>query len=350
MRRFPSRMPSVRGAAVVSILFLAVTALSYPISPVTLWELVEHSELIVLADVEAVVPAPPSRPGEERSWDSHVARLRVLETWKGRAGETLEVPFPQTMICPAPPVYDVGHRVLAFLAWHHGRLSTVALSYGTRYPETAADEDAFRTAVKEAIVLQTNANLRPASTESKRAWQIRRVGHDATRWDGLYGLVPSSDAVHARYDRSGNRDSTLSPEELKQFALAFVQEPPVDSTLPLMLRVLREVRDPEVTQAAVDAFDAALKAAHFPWWAEETLALIRERLGMPEEDAGLPDPVAQTFKDAATAAWSRHAPDVEEGVQRAWLELQRELRLTPRSLKRVPADNRTRPVGGNTSL
>ena len=104
-----------------------------------------------------------------------------------------------------------------------------------------------------------------------------------------------------------------------------------------------------MTEAAVSAFDAALAARHFPWWAEETLPLIRERLGRPRPVEPV-DPLTQTFKDAATANWAAHARTVEEAVQREWFELKRDLHLTPRPLPDAPGDNRSRAVGGNTSL
>ena len=350
MRRVVSRAPPLPVGALLLLATLVAhpPVLAYPISPVTLWDLVERSELIVLADVERVAPLP-ALPDGGRAWNSSVARLRLVETWKGRADAVVEVDYPANMICPAPPVYDPGHRVLAFLAPEEGRWDTVGLSYGTRYPEGAADVDALRAAVQEALVLQDPARPQPLPASSKRQWQLRLVAHDATRWDGLYGLLPAADERHARYDQRGPGAEKLSSKEQAAMARAFVSAPPVDGTLPLMLRALRENTDREVTEAAISAFDAALKARHFPWWAEETLPLIRDRLGKGRPlPAG--DPLEQTFKDTATANWKAHARTVEEGVQREWFELKRELKLDPRPLPHAPDENRTRAVGGNTSL
>ena len=60
--------------------------------------------------------------------------------------------------------------------------------------------------------------------------------------------------------------------------------------------------------------------------------------------------MARMWRDTATASWEAHARGVEEGVQREWLELKQELQLHPRPLPGAPDDNRTRAVGGNTSL
>ena len=349
MRRVVSRAPLRMFGALIAVLFLvSLPALAYPISPVTLWDLVERSELVVLAEVTAVRPVS-HLPDAGWVWNSSVATLKVVETWKGSGQSELEVDFPANMICPAPPVYDVGHRVLAFLAREDGRWQTVALSYGTRYPEDAAEVDAYRSAVVEALALQDPARPRPLALAKKREWQLRRAANPATRWDGLYGLLPASDERHARYDRRSDGTEALSSEERRILARGFIESPPVDSNLPVMLRALHEEKDPAVTEAAVSAFDAALSARHFPWWAEETLLLIRERLGRPKPQE-TEDPIARTFKDAATANWAAQASEVEQGVQREWFELKRELHLTPRPLPHPPDDNRTRPVGGNTSL
>jgi hypothetical protein len=332
-------------------LLLAVVALAppfadaYPISPVTLWELVERSEIIVLAEVESV----SSLEQKTNEWNSAVAKLQVLETWKGRASGTLEVPYPANMICPAPPVYDPGHQVIAFLVREKGILSTTGLSYGTRYPETADDASAYRTAVARALQILQAHRGGLVEGAARRAWQIGLVAHDATRWDGLYALAPEADERHARYDHRGN-PTGLSDDERTQLARAFVAAPPVDGTLPVMLRALRQVNDPAVTAAAVEAYDAVLRARHFPWWAEEVLPLIAERLGQRRPDAGHVSWITQTFRDAATASWSGQAQEVEPGVQRAWAELKRRFKLAPRPLPHARDDNRQRPVGGDTTL
>ena len=172
-------------------LLLAVVALAppfadaYPISPVTLWELVERSEIIVLAEVKSV----SSLETKTTDWNSAVAKLQVLETWKGRATGTLEVPYPANLICPAPPVYDPGHQVIAFLVREKGMLSTVGLSYGTRYPETAEDALAYRTAVAQALeILQAHRDGQVEGA-ARRAWHnpaswptTPRDGTAFTRW------------------------------------------------------------------------------------------------------------------------------------------------------------------------
>jgi len=317
---------------------------AYPIAPVTLWELFERSELIVLAEVERVTP----RDTTPNDWDSAVAHLRVLETWKGRALERVEVPYPANMICPAPPVYDAGHRVIAFLSREHGSFVTVGLSYGTRYPETPEAEAAYRDAVKRAISIVTAHRGGLVEQAARRDWQLALVAHDATRWDGLYGLEPDGDERHARYD-SRERSSPLTDEERLVLASAFVSAPPVDGTLPVMLRILRSVRDPAVTAAAVDAYESVLQARHFPWWAKDVFPLVAERLG-EVRDGGAVNPMVQTFQDAATAAWFLHAAEAEEEVQRAWLELKTAHHLVPRPLPHARGDNRQRPVGGNSTL
>jgi hypothetical protein len=317
---------------------------AYPIPPVALWELVERSQLIVLAEVEKV--SPMERAGDD--WNSAVARLRVIETWKGQRLETVEVPYPANMICPAPPVFDPGHRVIAFLVKGKDGYSTVGLSYGTRYPETPEDEDAYRNAVRTAQEIVTAHRGGLVELAERQAWNLKLLSHEATRWDGLYSLEPRSDERHARYDRR-EPPPELSAEDREALAKAFLSAPPVDSALPIMLRALQEVRDARVTAAAVDAFQAVLDARHFPWWGKEALGLIAARLGEPA-DGGTLSPLAQTFEDTATASWPLRAGDTEAEVQRAWIELKTRHRLTPRPLPHARGDNWQRPVGGNTTL
>jgi hypothetical protein len=311
---------------------------------VALWELVERSQLIVLAEVEKVSPLDHS----DRDWNSAVARLRVIETWKGQRLETVEVPYPANVICPAPPVFDPGHRVVAFLVKEKDGWSTVGLSYGTRYPETPEDEAAYRDAVRSAQEIVTAHRGGLVELARRRAWDLELLAHDATRWDGLYSLEPQSDERHARYD-GRERPPALSAEDREALVKAFVSVPPVDWALPVMLRALRDVRDAKVTAAAVDAFQAVLDARHFPWWGKEALGLIAARLG-ERVDGGTPSPIAEAFEDAATAAWPSSAGDTEGEVQSAWIELKTRHRLTPRPLPHARGDNWQRPVGGNTTL
>src|SRR5262245_18159092 len=101
---------------ITALLFsLAISPPAYAdaISPQSLWELTQNARLIVLAEVERVGQADPRNP--DFGYGGDVARLRVLEVWKGTKPELLEVTFRKNLICPKPSRYEPGRRVVAFL-------------------------------------------------------------------------------------------------------------------------------------------------------------------------------------------------------------------------------------------
>lgn len=190
-------------------------AQAYPIPPRTLWSLTHEAEWVVWADVEEVRESsaeaenraergePPE--GLPADWleglsPGFVARLRVREAWKGdaRKGEQLEVHFPELM-CPAPPRYKQGLAVVAFLVRNEGKWETVALSYGTRYPASNDDAEAYRRAVslakdaEDRFARERATGQRVDMESTRRDWQVRVAAHPATRWDGLHGWAPDAD-------------------------------------------------------------------------------------------------------------------------------------------------------------
>src|SRR5262245_8321475 len=173
---------------------------AYPISPVPLWEVTEEADLIVLGVVSEVRGSPDAGEQSLRGAPSasrmggpgSLARIEVREVWKGNAGSRIEVSFDSNLICPAPPRYEAGKVVAAFLTREGDRLHTVGLSYGTLYPATQEVGD-FRDRVKEAVGLQKAGVVDP---RERVAWHVRAAARPATRWHGLYGLKPSGDSLH----------------------------------------------------------------------------------------------------------------------------------------------------------
>ena len=86
--------------------------------------------------------------------------------------------------------------MIAFLTGGDDTWTTVALSYGTHYP-APGDIGDYRNRVREARDLMS----RPRVPEATRLdWLVRAASRRATRWDGLYELVPQGDSVHSFYD------------------------------------------------------------------------------------------------------------------------------------------------------
>lgn len=103
--------PSLLLPFLAAALLAVPPAAGYPISAVPLWDLTTTATTIVVAKVRAVEMAPE----QDGRHDSHIARLDVIETWKGDDVPSLDVPFPGNLICPAPPMYAEGDVAVAFL-------------------------------------------------------------------------------------------------------------------------------------------------------------------------------------------------------------------------------------------
>lgn len=109
----------------LAVLLMVPAAGAYPISPVPLFDLVNSSELVVMAEVVEIreeerltEPTPEYSNALLAHLDQDaVARLRVVETWKGEPMAAVDVLFPRSLICPAPPRYVEGKVVIAFLTF-----------------------------------------------------------------------------------------------------------------------------------------------------------------------------------------------------------------------------------------
>lgn len=256
---------------------------AYPIRPVPLWDLVDRADRIVLAQVmeEIEVPAPDVQLEGAPSatflgGPGSLARLGVRETWKGAAEDEVRVIYAGNLICPAPPRYETGRTVLAFLRQTEDGWRTVGLSYGTLYP-AAGEVDDFREMVKEAIRLQGT----PPTISERRNWLVEAASRPGTRWHGLYELVPGVDRLHSYYDpeRRPAAKTFLSHDQLAKIAAGFIGSPPTDRTLPMALAVLRSHRDPDLDEAAVSAVEALLRRDQPPWWIGDVLEEVLLRYG-----------------------------------------------------------------------
>jgi hypothetical protein len=267
------------GAAVVvaAATGIARRAEAYPIPPVTLWELTEKADTIVLATVEA----ERRRDGgadDDDDWNTTTAVLSVIEAWKGKPGARIDVPYPAGLLCPAPPRYEAGLTVLAFLErGTKGRYETVGLSYGTLYPEPP-EVDLFRQLVRRASTAQAAADAGARET-ARVEWLVRAAGPPATRWHGLYALAPQGDALHSFYDDRPRPRITLTLRQLEELSRAFVAAPVLDVSMPMMLKVLAGHADAAVDEVAVAAVDTMLELKDPPFWTADVVGLTMQRLG-----------------------------------------------------------------------
>lgn len=273
----------VSGRALV--LAVGLSALSapgvqgYPISPVPLWELVEGSETIVYAEILKITekPACKSDPeAEECFFESAVATLRILETWKGPAAGEIQVPFPANLMCPAPPRYIKGEEVVAFLSRDRNRWTTVGLSYGTLYPEGRQEWEDLRAMTGRAVSLQRAGKVRP---EDRLDWLVEAASRPGTRWHGLYELNPGSDEVHSYYDQQSRKRLTLSGPQIDRIARGFAAHPPMDQTLVMALSLLAGHPDAQVDRALAALMLGVFGETRLPYWIADALQLTLERFG-----------------------------------------------------------------------
>ncbi|NTX49842.1 hypothetical protein [Myxococcus sp. CA039A] len=346
-------------ALVLAALFIpGPRAQAYPIPPETLWALTQEAEWVVWADVEEVLALPEDERerAQKVDWESGaVARLRVREAWKGdaRQGDQVEVHWIET-ICPAPPRYEEGLAVVAFLVRRAGKWRTVAMSYGTRYPASNDDAEAYRGAVtlardaqekwtQERIVGRTG-NLDAARLD----WQVLVSAHPATRWDGLYGLVPDGDSAHAFYDGRVRTPVALTGAQRELLARGFVERPPLDRALPMMLMALRGHEDAKVDLMAARAIETMLSLDGPPDWVPQAFELLRERRGEKlsrRRALTRKELLERTFRDGRSGSSSGEW----EGFDREWTRFKQRHQLTP-ALLPLPVEPPVPGTGGDSPL
>ncbi|MEM9556936.1 MAG: hypothetical protein AAGC60_21940 [Acidobacteriota bacterium] len=332
------RRLTLLASAGVLLLAGVVAVQAYPIPPVPLWGLVAKADLIVVAEVVEVA----ERDADEDDWNSAVARLEVIDALKGETGASIEVPFPAGLMCPAPPHYEPGERVLAFLSRDDGGWRTVALSYGTLYPDDEALED-FRLLIDRAIDLQTDEK---AAERAPIDWLVRAAALPGTRWHGLYELAPWGDRIRSFYDRGDRRGrlGELRPRHAELLAESILRHAVDDPTLPQMLVVLAHHDDPRIDALAAGVVEVGLRVdseadpgeEQVPWWLRDVLGHTLLRYDVGEQDLGTTDAL---FEEIESASLDR--------LRQIWADAKAELDLgeiEPVELDAVPY----RPVGGRT--
>jgi len=326
---------------------------AYPIPPETLWSLTQQAELVVWADVQEVLTLPAHERALAQKEDrasGDFARLVVREAWKGNArqGELLEVHW-RPMICPAPPRYEKGLAVVAFLKRRAGKWRTVAMSYGTRYPASNDDADAYRRAVTLARDAQERSVDGSGNLDAARVdWHVRVSDHPMTRWDGLYGLVPEGDSARSFYDGRDRTPLALTGAQLELLARGFVERPPLDHALPMMLMALRGHVDVNVDLMAARAIETVLTLDGPPDWLPHAFELLRERQG----DEKLASRKALT-QDERMERVSRDArpgsSTSRKGFTRDWTRFKKRHQLTP-ALLPLPVEPPVPGTGGDSPL
>lgn len=102
----------------------------YPIDPVYLLGLTEGSDIIVYGCIQKKKEVRFEDTGDY----TQVTIIADEEIKKGLPSSSIiHVLYTPHMICPEPPTYNVGEKVIAFLKKSKNGYVTVALSYGVKY-------------------------------------------------------------------------------------------------------------------------------------------------------------------------------------------------------------------------
>lgn len=294
--------------ALAMLLALPASALGYPIPPRTVVRQLRDAELVVVAKVVSVADRQPT---DEVDLDDAVATLEVVETWKGQAVRTLEVPFASHLICPAPPRYLPGRTVLAFLVREkQGGWSTLGLSYGTLYPEKGELE-----ALRESA--RAWGALREGDAGALTELLVQLASRRATRWDALFELVPEGDEMHDYYRRKQPPQgdaSRLTEKQLARIAAGFVAEPSGDQTLAMTLLLLSGYPDRAFDRTVAGVLDAMLARDEVPWWFSQAFELAMARfVPARRAQAGKGSPLEKPGGSDPKKVWERTRPKLDLG-------------------------------------
>lgn len=179
---------------------ITAQAVAYPISPRPLRKLIMESGYIITGFVLDIQEQP--RKKKDDWWGGSIAIVRVKQVLQGTLKDTVvRISFEPNMICPAPPYFEKHTYVVAFLDRDgNDKVFRVhALSYGIKTVAVeVADLYANRIAEMQAIL-----KLDDSDTQFKQTvdWLVTCAEHPATRYEGIYELIPGSDFM-SYYDRA----------------------------------------------------------------------------------------------------------------------------------------------------
>ncbi|MFT3913495.1 MAG: hypothetical protein QM704_05160 [Anaeromyxobacteraceae bacterium] len=255
-------------AATLLALTLPAPASGEPIPPQPLWGQLERAPLVVVGYVESN------------------ERLRVLETWKGRAPEVLEVYSDERVICPAPGRFEPGRLVLAFLSrdarWGFFRRADEGpprwYPYGFAYGLVYADVEGlrqFRTLARKALALQQRGRV----TEAERlTWALEAASHAATRCHGLEDLAPERWRAWGAKRGEPALASRLTGAQRAALARSYAEDPSGTEDLTLLLPLVKGVPDERLDAAVAARIERAASDRYESIWLPEVLTLAAERL------------------------------------------------------------------------
>lgn len=261
----------------------AAPAWMYPIDPVPLRVLHQRSDLIVVALVNETLKTGASTSAFDS--EGTVADLTVLQVLKGQPRcLPLRVPYPANLICPSPPHYPKGERVLAFLMWNDDQEAyfTVGLSYGTKQlGDDALSQYAEAIQELNALDLPGLPDDRP---EALREWVVRCIERPATRLEGARDLYNEHAPTTGRRRKPEvEAFGQLSPEHQARLVSVLCSKLEANPASDLQARgnlasLVRHSADRRLTPGLLDVLEAMPPRMSAP----TLMRVVAERLGDAE--------------------------------------------------------------------
>jgi hypothetical protein len=268
-------MRTARYSVVLLLLLIPAMVSAYPIPPQPLDKLTRESDLIVIA---RVVETTREESRDESDFRSAIARLQITSVLKGSlSGQVVEVVYPADLGCPAPPRYEKGKTVLAFLTSNEqtGRFRTVGLSYGTKYG-SRRELEVYSARIREFVEIeqQPDSALR---RQQLVEWFVRCAEEPATRREGMYETVearwrkmqaneaktqpagpevendaeenqgPGFHTSDIEKDVSVNFTSLLTEEQKRRLTAALYGSPSINAEEMELIELVREWKDQNLT-------------------------------------------------------------------------------------------------------
>ena len=230
-------MKAIHTLAATFLLIAASSVVAaYPIPPQALRHLYEESDLIVVARVGETTPFK-----DEKDWYSGKVTLQVSSVLKGpEYTQYVDVYHNPGMICPAPPTYQEGKTVLAFLRVADDRAGyfTTGLSYGTKYL-SESDLQIYTDRINELARLTAEEKVRTVEIVE---WLVRCAEETATRWEGAYELFTTS---NNRREETGSIPfaSMLTEEQKYRLTEAFFRSKTISGGEWVMLDFIKGRKD-----------------------------------------------------------------------------------------------------------
>jgi len=249
--------------AFLCTLLSSLQCLAFPIEPVSLLGLLRQSELVVLARVEPPLPRPKADPnrmieilslGGESS-----ARLRPISVLVGTAPkELIEVHFNPNIICPAPPRFEEGKPVLAFLrrARDGNGYMTVALSYGAK-TLSETQSKAYLDRIADWTLLKRQHPTR-VPTNAVVEWLVRCVENPATLHEGAADLVDRRALLGTNLIRSGYA-SHLTQQQILRISNVVFRAEYITSGVLTLYDLFKDKRKAHVVRHALGCLRRASK-------------------------------------------------------------------------------------------